>query len=175
MLPKLLMNGIKLESEAPTQKQLAHQQDIRIPQKAKYRCKFCGMLWLDKLALFFQILAIFPAFLVLKHFQKYSLKLQTIQLQTNKKPLAWQCRQKCVQKVKYGCKNCEKDEFGLCWLYIQNFHPFPHFQLINYCQTQLKPPTNCKTLKFTQQNQQGFPGIRNSSRNLLAQNILLKK
>ena len=36
------------------------------------------MLWLDKLALFFQILAIFPTFLVLKHFQKWSLKLQTI-------------------------------------------------------------------------------------------------
>ena len=81
-----------------------------------------------------------------------------------------------VQKVKYGCKNCEKDEYGLCWLYFQNFHPFSPFQLINYCQTQLKLPTNCKTLKFTQQNQQGFPGIRsrNSSRNLLAQNILLK-
>ena len=29
-----------------------------------------------------------------------------------------------VQKVKYGCKICEKDEFGLCWLYFQNFHPF---------------------------------------------------
>ena len=30
MLPKLLMNGIiiKLESEAPTQEQVAHQQDI---------------------------------------------------------------------------------------------------------------------------------------------------
>ena len=76
MLPKLLMNGIKLESKAPTQEQIAHQQDI--PYKVKYRCKFCEMLWLDKLALFFQILAIFPAFLVLKHFQKWSLKLQTI-------------------------------------------------------------------------------------------------
>ena len=54
------MNGIKLESEAPTQEQVAHQQDI--PYKLKYRCKFCKMLWLDKLALFFQILAIFPAF-----------------------------------------------------------------------------------------------------------------
>ena len=50
MLPKLLMNGIKLESEAPTQEQVAHQQDI--PYKVKYRCKFCEMLWLDKLALF---------------------------------------------------------------------------------------------------------------------------
>ena len=76
MLQKLLMKGIKLESEAPTQEQVAHQQDI--PYKVKYRCKFCEMLWLDKLALFFQILAIFPTFLVLKHFQKWSLKLQTI-------------------------------------------------------------------------------------------------
>ena len=39
----------------------------------------------------------------------------------------------------------------------------------------VKLPTNCKTPKFTQQIQQGFPGIRNSSRNLLAQNILLEK
>ena len=73
------MNGIKLESIAPTrlQEQVAHQQDILY--KVKYRCKFCEMLqlWMDKLALFFQILAIFPAFLVLKHFQKWSLKLQT--------------------------------------------------------------------------------------------------
>ena len=28
MLQKLLMKGIKLESEAPTQEQVAHQQDI---------------------------------------------------------------------------------------------------------------------------------------------------
>ena len=80
MLPKLLMNGIiiKLESEAPTQEQVAHQQDI--PYIVKYRCKFCEMLWLDKLALFFQILnlAIFSAFSVLKHFQKWSLKPLTI-------------------------------------------------------------------------------------------------
>ena len=46
------------------------------------------------------------------------------QLQTNKKSLAWQCCQKCVQKVKYGCKFCEKDEFGLRWLYFQSFHRF---------------------------------------------------
>ena len=57
MLPKLLMNGIKLERVAPTQEQVAHQQDI--PYKVKYRCKFWEMLWLDKLALFLQILAIF--------------------------------------------------------------------------------------------------------------------
>ena len=65
MLPKLLMNGIiiKLESEAPTQEQVAHQQDI--PYKVKYRYKFCEILWLDKLALFFQILANLSAFLVL--------------------------------------------------------------------------------------------------------------
>ena len=66
MLPKLLMNGIKLESEAPTQEQVAHQQDI--PYKVKYWCRFWEMLWLDKLAVFFQILAISPTFLVLKHF-----------------------------------------------------------------------------------------------------------
>ena len=76
MLPELLMNGIKLERVALTQEQVAHQQDI--PYKVKYRCKFCEMLWLDKLALFFQILAIFFAFLDLKHFQKWSFKLQTI-------------------------------------------------------------------------------------------------
>ena len=73
MLPKLLMNGIKLEMVAPTQEQVAHQQDI--PYKVKYRCKFCEMLWLDKPALFFHILAIFPTFLVLKHIQKWSSKL----------------------------------------------------------------------------------------------------
>ena len=78
MLPKLLMNGIKLERVAPTQEQVAHVHQQDIPYKVKYRCKFCEMLWLDKLALFFQILAIFSAFLVLKHFQKWSLKLQTI-------------------------------------------------------------------------------------------------
>ena len=76
MLPKLLMNGIKLESVAPTQEQVTHQQDI--PYKVKYRCKFCEMLWLNKLALFFQILANFFACLVFKHFQKWSLKLQAI-------------------------------------------------------------------------------------------------
>ena len=76
MLSKMLMNGIKLESIAPTQEQVAHQQDI--PYKAKYQCKFCEMLWLDKLALFSQISAIFFAFLPLKHFQKWSLTLQTI-------------------------------------------------------------------------------------------------
>ena len=61
MLPKLLMNGIKLESKAPTQQQGlgAHQHVQDIPYK-----------------------------------------------------------------VKYGCKIGEKDEFGLCWLYFQNFHPF---------------------------------------------------
>ena len=62
MLTKLLTNGIKLESEAPTQEQVAHDHQQDIPYKVKYRCKFCEMLWLDKLALFFQILAIFPTF-----------------------------------------------------------------------------------------------------------------
>ena len=42
MLPKLLMNGIKLKRVAPNQEQGAHQQDI--PYKVKYRCKFCEML-----------------------------------------------------------------------------------------------------------------------------------
>jgi len=60
MLSKLLMNCIKLERVAPTQEQVAHQQDI--PYKVKYGCTFCEMLWLDKLALFFQILAIFLLF-----------------------------------------------------------------------------------------------------------------
>ena len=60
MLPKLLVNGIKLERVAPAQEQVTHQQDI--PYKVKYRYKFCEMLWLGKLALFFQILAIFSLF-----------------------------------------------------------------------------------------------------------------
>ena len=51
------MNGIKFERVAPNQEQVAHQQDI--PYKVKYRCKFCEMLWLDKLALFSKILDIF--------------------------------------------------------------------------------------------------------------------
>ena len=75
MLPKLLMNGIKLESEAPTQEQVAQQQDI--PYKVKYRCKFCEMLWLDipyKLALFLQISAIFFAFFSLKTLPKMEFK-----------------------------------------------------------------------------------------------------
>ena len=54
------MNGIKLERVAPNQEQVDCQQDI--PYKVKYRCKICEMLWLDKLALFFQILAIFLLF-----------------------------------------------------------------------------------------------------------------
>ena len=62
-----------LESEAPTQEEVAHQQDI--PYKVKYRCKFYEMMWLDKLALFLGIFGHFFAFLVLKHFQKWSLKL----------------------------------------------------------------------------------------------------
>ena len=60
MLPKLLMHGIKLERVAPNQEQVARQQDI--PYKVKYRCKFCEMLWLDKLALFSQISAVFSLF-----------------------------------------------------------------------------------------------------------------
>ena len=32
----------------------------------------------------------------------------------------------CV-KLKYGCKICEKYEFGLCWLYFQNPPLFPLF------------------------------------------------
>ena len=73
MLPKLLVNGIKLESEVPTQEQVAHQQGI--PYKVKYRWKFCEMLWLDKLALFFQILAIFNShFFSLKTLPKMEFK-----------------------------------------------------------------------------------------------------
>ena len=69
------MNGTKLERVASNQEQVACQQDI--PYKVKYRRKFCEMLWLDKLALFSQI-GHFFAFLALKHFQKWSLTLQTI-------------------------------------------------------------------------------------------------
>ena len=56
MLPKLLMNGIKLESEA-TQEQVAHQQDI--PYKVKYGCKNCEK---DELAYAGYISKIFTPF-----------------------------------------------------------------------------------------------------------------
>ena len=36
MHPKLLMNGIKLESKAPTQEQVAHDHQQDIPYKVKY-------------------------------------------------------------------------------------------------------------------------------------------
>ena len=72
MLPKLLMSGIKLESEAPTQEQVAHQQDI--PYKVKYRCKFCEMLWLDKLALLFPYFGHFFHFFSLKTLPKMEFK-----------------------------------------------------------------------------------------------------
>ena len=62
------MNAIKLERVAPNQEQVDCQQDI--PFKVKYRCKFCEMLWLDKLALFSHILAIFFAFFCLKTLPK---------------------------------------------------------------------------------------------------------
>ena len=57
------MNGIKLATArvAPNQEQVARQLDI--PYKMKYICKFCEMLWLDKLALFSQISAIFSLLL----------------------------------------------------------------------------------------------------------------
>ena len=61
------MNGTKLERVAPSQEQGARQQDIHIPYKMKYPSKFCVMLWLAKLALFSQILAIFSTFLAFKH------------------------------------------------------------------------------------------------------------
>ena len=44
MLLKLLMNGIKLKSVAPTQEQVAHQQDNPYMYKVKYRYKLCEML-----------------------------------------------------------------------------------------------------------------------------------
>ena len=62
------MNGIKLERVAPNQEQGARQQDI--PYKVKYRCNFCEMLWLDKLALFSQTWAIFLLFYSLKTLPK---------------------------------------------------------------------------------------------------------
>ena len=46
-------DGIKLE-------RVPCQQDI--PYKVKYRCKFCEMLWLDKLALCSEILATLSLF-----------------------------------------------------------------------------------------------------------------
>ena len=64
MLPKLLMNGIRLEKVAPNQEQVDHQQDI--PNKVKYRCKFmkcCGLInWL-----YFPRFQYFFIFLALKH------------------------------------------------------------------------------------------------------------
>ena len=68
-------------------------------------------------------------------------------------------------------KICEKDEFGLCWLYFQNFHPFS--PLLAYklyiAKHNLNPQQTAKHSSLHNKNQQGFPGIRNSSRNLLAQ------
>ena len=61
-----------------------------------------------------------------------------------------------VQKVKYGCKICENDEVGLYWLSFQNFPPFPPFQHINYCQTQLKLPTNCKNPSLNNKTNSAF-------------------
>ena len=62
ILPKLLINGRKLERVAPNQKQAAWQQDI--PYKVKYGCKFGKKLWLDKLALyiFSKFRPLFPLF-----------------------------------------------------------------------------------------------------------------
>ena len=72
ILPKLLMfkYGTKRQKGYPNQAQGACQQDISHIIKVKYQCKFCEMLWLAKLALFSQILAIFSTFLALKHFYK---------------------------------------------------------------------------------------------------------
>ena len=124
MLPKLLMNGIKLESEAPTQEQVAHQQDI--PYKKKYRCKFCKMLWLDKFNwLYFSRFGHFFHFFTLKTLPKMEFKTSDNSYKPIKSHwLGNAACQKCVQKVKYGCKICEKDEFGLCWLYFPKSHSF---------------------------------------------------
>ena len=80
------MNGTKLERVAPSQEQgaCACQQDILY--KVIHRCKFCEMLWLAKLALFSQMLAIFSTFLALKHFLKCSFELDTIVTNQEKPP-----------------------------------------------------------------------------------------
>ena len=124
MLPKLLMNGIKLESEAPTQEQVAHQQDI--PYKVKYRYKFMKCCtWINWF--YFSRFWPFFRFCSLKTLPKIEFK--TSDMYNSYKPIKshWLGNAtRSVQKVKfkYGCKNCEKDEFGLCWLYFQNLHLF---------------------------------------------------
>jgi len=45
-----------------------------------------------------------------------------------------------MQKVKYGCKICEKDESGLCCIYFQNFHPFPPFLGYKFLPNTTKTP-----------------------------------
>ena len=125
------------------------------------------MLWLNKLALFSKILAIFCFF---------SLKtLQNMEFNTSNnsyKPIKSHWLGNASESV---CRKWNMDvKFVKRWVLLMlaiflNFSPLSPLSLIHYCQTQLKLPTNCKTLKFTQQNQQGF--LELASRNLLAQNI----
>ena len=60
------MNGTQPDRLAPSQEQQACQQDMYIPYKVKHRGKFCEMLWLAKLTLFSQVLAIFSTFFSLE-------------------------------------------------------------------------------------------------------------
>ena len=75
----------------------------------------------------------------------------------------------CVES-EYGwifCKNFKMSLAFKSWLYFQQFNPFFPFLICKLLPNTIRVWTNCKPLKFNQQNQQGFPGIRNSSINLL--------
>ena len=86
------------------------------------------MLWLDKLALFFQILAIFPTFLVLKHFQKWSLKLQTI-VTNQQKATGLAMPPEVCRKWNMDVKIVKKMSMAYAGYISKIFTPFPPFSL----------------------------------------------
>ena len=126
---KLLMNGIyiKLQSEAPTQEQIAHQQDI--PYKVKYRCKFCEMLWLDKLALFFQILAIFFCFFSLKTLPKMEFKTSDNSYKPIKSHWPGNSSRSVCRKWNMDVKFVKKMSLAYAGYISKILTPFPPFSL----------------------------------------------
>ena len=134
--PKLLMYGKKLESVAPTQEQVAHQQDI--PYKVKYQCKFCEMLWPDKLALFYIFYQIFAILLLCLNL-KFSLIIKTLPKMEFKtsdnsyKPIKSHRLGNAARSV-HVCRKKNMDvkfvkKMSLAYAgYISKiFTPFPHF------------------------------------------------
>ena len=128
MLPKLLMNGIKLERVASTQEQVAHQQDI--PYKVKYWCKFCEMLWLDKLALFFQILAIFSAFFTLKTLPEMEFKTADNRYKPIKSHWLGNATRSVCRKWNIDAKFVKKMSLAYAGYISKKIHPF--FPLLAY-------------------------------------------